>query len=906
MTLMIGIFSAGFAQAQKGSINGVVADTMNHIKISNAVIYILRARDSILISFTRSKSDGQFEIKNLEKDSIIILVGYPNYADYSEKIDIDNDKTIYVAVPMTNKIGLLEEVILKGAITAIRIKGDTTEYNAASFNLPPNATAEDLLKKLPGIQVTKNGQITVQGEKVTKVLVDGEEFFSGDPTLVTQNLPSNMISKIQVFNQKSELSKLTGTNDGNSSKTINIKLKEDKKNGYFGKVDLGKGTNGYYRQKSFFNSFKAKRKFSLYSNISNTGKDAFNDELKSFTNNSLIDVNTNVSQLDSWSGEFNEKGLPSLRAGGLHYNNNFNADKITLNGDYKIQNLKLVGTDSSVYRYNLIDQKNIYKEKKIFNNKSIRNSLNAKYEVQIDSLTSLKVNFSGQNIYKESKYNFESESFANEYSKLNSENRNLSVSSNLNFLNSNILLTKKTKKPRRNILVSFSENYKKENSSGYLISQQKFFKLSSLIDSQAIDQFKKNDYLSLSMSSKFTYTEPISKNAFLLANVEYDLARNFSKLNSYNKSITGKYDSFDTLFSNNLKYNSNLLKWELGYTLIKSKYYLISSIGIGKSKYFQSNQNTLKNLHSSFTNLFPNFLVSYQLAAKKRVTLKYEGLVNNPSVNQVQETQINIDPLNIILGNPKLKPSFSNIYKLSYSDFKPSVERELTARLIYTSITNDIVYQSNIDSFGRKVFRFVNLNGNRNFNQNLSYSRKLNKDFYLNLNAVFKENRYVNTANDFNYVINSRSSDLSFSLSKSKDDKYDISIEFGTISSISKFRKQNFPDIVYRTYSITPNIDLYLPYKIKLHSDYAITFHQKNLLFTKNFTVLLWNASIEKMFLKNNSLVFKVYANDILNRNLGLSSDYNATYSMQNIYSVVKRYTLFSAIWNFNKNKVSR
>src|SRR6476620_2216934 len=256
------LFLTGYliSSAQAASVKGIITDTTSKQNLSNTVISLLRSKDSILYKFTRSDGKGNFEFKNLKAGSYILLITYPTYADYVDHINLRDSSSYDLKVPMTLKAHLLKEVIVRQTISAIKIKGDTTEYAADSFKVQPDASVEDLLKKLPGIQVDKNGQITAQGEKVQKVLVDGEEFFGDDPTLVTQNLRADMIDKVQVYDKKSDQANFTGIDDGETQKTINLKLKDDKKNGYFGKINLGAGTNGYHDNQLMFNRFKNKQK----------------------------------------------------------------------------------------------------------------------------------------------------------------------------------------------------------------------------------------------------------------------------------------------------------------------------------------------------------------------------------------------------------------------------------------------------------------------------------------------------------------------------------------------------------------------------------------------------------------------------------------------------------------------
>ncbi len=264
------------ASAQKSSIKGIITDTSSKQNLANTTITLLHAKDSILYKFTRSNERGSFTLKNLDSGKYVLLISYPQYADFVDQLSItDTSKIDLGKISMILKANLLQDVIVRTG-AAIRIKGDTTEFAADSFKVQPNATVEDLLKKLPGIQIDKNGNITAQGEKVQKVLVDGEEFFGDDPTLVTQNLRADMVDKVQLYDKKSDQAAFTGIDDGQKQKTINLKLKDSKKNGYFGKANLSAGTNGYHDSQLMFNDFKNKQKFAFYGIVSNTGTSGLN------------------------------------------------------------------------------------------------------------------------------------------------------------------------------------------------------------------------------------------------------------------------------------------------------------------------------------------------------------------------------------------------------------------------------------------------------------------------------------------------------------------------------------------------------------------------------------------------------------------------------------------------------
>jgi len=272
--LFLVLFSKIALAQSNYAIKGIVADSVEKVKLQNSSIAVLQAKDSLLVKYTRAAEDGTFSIAGLNRGNYILLVSYPEYADYTRTFSLDSSKQSqnFGNINIVPKTRLLKEVIIKGTAAQMKIKGDTTEFNAKAFVTQPNAKVEDLLKQLPGITVDQNGNITAQGEAVKKVLVDGEEFFGDDPTLVTKNIRADMVDKVQVYDKKSDQATFTGIDDGKKEKTINIKLREDKKKGMFGKVEAGDGPENVYQGELLFNAFKAKQKFSVYGTLGTNGK----------------------------------------------------------------------------------------------------------------------------------------------------------------------------------------------------------------------------------------------------------------------------------------------------------------------------------------------------------------------------------------------------------------------------------------------------------------------------------------------------------------------------------------------------------------------------------------------------------------------------------------------------------
>jgi hypothetical protein len=390
------------------SVKGSVGDTSAKAKLVNTSISVLNARDSTLRKFTRVDANGAFSITGLSKGRFILLVTYPNYADYVETFSLDSVHTTrdFGTLNMLLKSKLLADVIVKGTRAAIKIKGDTTEFDPRAYTIEKNATIEDLLKQLPGIQVDKDGKITAQGQTVSKVLVDGEEFFGDDPTLVTKNLRADMVDKLQLYDKKSDQATFTGIDDGQKTKTINVKLKEDKKNGYFGKAEAGGGTDGYYQSSLLFNRFKAKSKFSAYGIMGNNGKVGlgWDDSQKYSGGNGNVEFGDDGSvsfyfngnaddALDSFGGQYNGRGIPLARTGGVHYDSKWNNDKQSLNTNYKVGSLAVDGTENTLSQNNTPGESINSSSDRRYHNFLFRQKLDGTYIIKLDTSSTLKIMF---------------------------------------------------------------------------------------------------------------------------------------------------------------------------------------------------------------------------------------------------------------------------------------------------------------------------------------------------------------------------------------------------------------------------------------------------------------------------------------------------------------------------------
>lgn len=889
-------------------------DTVSGVALLNTSITVLNSKDSTLVKFTRAGTNGAFSISNLKEGSFILMVTYPDYADYIEKFSLSPAKSTidFGEIKMILKARLLEEVIVKGTAAQMTIKGDTTEFNAAAFNIEANSKVEDLLKQLPGIQVDKDGKITAHGQTVNKVLVDGEEFFGDDPTLVTKNIRGDMVDKVQLYDKKSDQATFTGIDDGERTKTINIKLKEDKKQGYFGKADVGAGNDEFYQGQAMFNAFKGKKKFSAYTTISNTAKTGlgWEDNNKFGTSNvqvvegGIMFSGGGDSDLDSYNGRFNGEGIPLTRSGGLHYDNKWKDDKYSINMNYKAGSINVSGDKNALNQNNLPTGMINSNTGQTFDNYLFRQKLDATFLVRLDTTSDLKITVDGTLKNSESNNNYLSSSFRGNGVSLNGSQRSLNNKGNQKLFNASALWTKKLKKKGRTLSLTLGHQFNDDDATGFLNSENSFYNTQGIIDSiRLIDQFKTNKIKNSVLNSNLAYTEPLSKIFSVTLNYGLNLGNNISERESFNKSGTGRYDLLDREFSNDfeLKQTSNQAGAVFNYN--KDKNVIIFGTRVSAVDFNQTDKYTNNVYKKEFTNWLPQASFRHNFSKQKSIMIRYNGNTIQPTLNQLQPIRINSDPLNITLGNPNLKPSFQNYFNLYYNSYKVLSSRFIYFGGNYASTHNAIVNNTITDEAGKNTFQSVNLNDKNLSNLTLwgTYSQNLPEtDLNVGINFNIKTNTYFNMINT---VLNETHSNtyktfLSFSTYKAKKIELYWSIGPEYITNEASLQKQMNnngwgADSWFE-------LSLYLPNKTKIQSNASYRYQEKTQIFAEDFNRLIWNTTLTKSFMKEESLKLSLTANDLLNQNVGFSRMATSNMMSQNSYTTIKRYFMLSLSYDLN------
>jgi Outer membrane protein beta-barrel family len=914
--LLLLIFLAPCAIGQTKTIKGTLNDKAEKVNLVNASISLIRAKDSTLFTFTRAKADGSFEIPKPDSmGKYVLLVTHPKYADLIDTVTIAENLSDFGSLAVISKRIAYEQVIVKAKLAPIKIKGDTVIYTADSFKVREGANVEALLKKLPGIQVGRNGEITAMGETVKKVLVDGEEFFGDDPGVAIKNLRADAVDKVEVFDKKSDQAAFTGIDDGEKSKTINLKLKENKKKGYFGKVEGSGGLPDNYNAQAMINAFKAKRKISAYTLMGNTGSTnlGWNDAEKfGGSDDSQMNTEDGFMWRSQSSDEFTDfyggaNGIPKNWNGGLHYSNKFNGEKQSLNLGYKYNKVNTNGENRTF-------SKNFFKDSitnensgtDAFSSKQ-RNQLNATIETKLDSFNVLKFTFKGSEQSSVTTNNSFNELFTTVGS-INGSNRKTTNNAKGQNMEGSILWMRKFKKMGRSVSINMATKYNQTESDGFLYSLNRFYTNGVLSNNDTIDQEKIRTGQNTNLSSRIAYTEPLNKKIIAELSYSINLNNNDNNQKSLDRDASGKYNVLATRFSNNFSFKTTVHTPGLSFRYSKKKTTVNIGTKLGFNQFNQTDLTTNNKRTYNFTNFFPNAGVNFKLKGTKGLNINYNGRGSAPTLNQLQPIQDNNDPFNIVEGNPDLKQSFSHAINGNFNMWNVLKENSIWSYFSFSTTNNAYTNFSRYDASGRRISKTVNVNGNYNFNSSFNYGFKVKKlDLRLGLGPSLNfSNRNDFVSIDPNTILknNSKTSGygLSVNFSRWKENKFEFWSNFQFMQNNNKASVNKASQANFRSINGNVNFGYYLPWKLYINTELTFEARQKDPRFPKNNNFALWNASLKKDIIKDVfSLQFEV--KDMLNQNRGFDRSFDSFNYTESFYKTLRRYWLLTATFNFNSQK---
>lgn len=730
----------------KGSVTGSLIDTTGgkQTPMGNATVSVTPiGGDSTDAEFTVSDKKGVFSMRSIPAGQYRLLITYEGYQAIDRRFAISdsgamvNFNTLY----MQHADNMLEAAIVQRP--PMGIKKDTTEYNATQFATKPNSQAEDLLKKMPGMTVDNSGNVTHAGETVTRVLVNGKRFFSDDPKLATRNLPTDIIDKIQVFDDLSDQSKFTGFDDGNRVKTINIITKKNARKGWFGKFTGSDGTNEDYDESVNLHRFDGNNQMSFLGQGNDINKQNFTAQDIFGSNGGggggRRGGNGGGGGAPSASTSYQSNGVTTVWAGGLNYRNTFGTDpnhSTDVYGSYfySDQHIVLKQTDSAISPVKTVDGTdssltNVGNSYNVSRVSAHRIFLNI--ESRLDSNNSLifrpnitlqKSTPSGSSFTEE--YDNHGNPVYAENSHTSSEN------SGFNINGSNLQLRHRFAKPFRTISLDINTTANVNNGTGYNHSENTFYPspTNKTYYVDTLNQFYNDSLHSWSVTPTLSYTEPLNKKQILQLTYLHTYTNSTTVNNTYDYVDSLKsYAKFDNLFSNSYKFTSNADQVALAWRIQDTKYNLSVGSGIQWTEFNSFNTTKGIAVDHGYINYTPTVNFRYELSPTQHLRLNYSGRTGTPNAAQLQPLLTTSDSINYQEGNPGLKPQFTHSLRILYANFDPGTQHVIFATLNASTIVNDIQSVIYRNAEGGQTSTYTNLNGTWNVNGFFNYGFPLTR-----------------------------------------------------------------------------------------------------------------------------------------------------------------------------------
>lgn len=907
--------TAQFVTAQN-KISGKVVDAMNRLPLPDATVTIIDPVDSSAIGFAVVDKTGLFEIKNLKTGKYELGITFTGYAPYKKKLDITQTQFV---MDMDTVFMSLDTLSMLGSVVVqappISVKKDTIEFRASSFKTKPNATVEDLLKKLPGVEVDKEGNITSQGEEITKVYVDGKEFFLNDPKLATKNLSSDMVEAVQVFDDMSDQAKFTKIDDGSRKRTINIRLKKDRKKGIFGRSSASVGSSDRYEGSASFNVFNNDRQVSILGGANNINR-------VGFTNNDLVSAMGGMGgggrggrgRRGGGGGGTTNNGNTKTWSTGINYRDRWGS-KVEFSGSYFVSQTTTTNFSES-FRQNFFANDSAANTSSTSNssNNNVNHRFGFRLEYEIDSMNSLLItpNFNLQ------------QSRSGDYDSLITEASNPKINykaiegvsertnnrEGKSFTN-DFLFRHRFRKPGRTFTMGWKTSLNGSDGHGLNMAPYYFFNADGT-QNRVENRQQRNDQLTRSFNNTIStsVTEMIDSSMVWELNYAYTINRSNSDRDTYDyDSTTMDFDSINKPMTNYFENLFTASRLGTNFRVKKEKfnYQFGGAVNFASLSNLSNRATTGKDstMRQTYTNFFPNASFNWNPKPRKNLRFRYRGSTRAPSISQLQDVQDVSNPLNIRTGNPELKQEFTHSLNLTYSTFNLTNFLYLNINAGGSIISNKIVNGISTLDTGVLLTKPVNLDGAQSFNVSGTIGIPLKKvttgrrsPVNLNLTTTLRQSRDVSElekAKNFNYT---RTLGERISFNYFIQDKLDLQANASYNYNDARYSVQESLNYKYfdQHYSIDITYTLFKRIMINNDFDYYINTGRADGF---NQPIPLWNAYISCLLFKKQNGELRVSGVDLLNQNKSINRSVGDNYIEDTYTRVLQRFFLVSFMYNF-------
>lgn len=879
-------------------VKGTIIEESNKQPIEQATVRLLSVKDSSLISGVVSSRNGSFTLKNVKNGTYLLSVTFIGFDPIYQPLQITG-KTNPVNVgklEMTDGAIMLGEAVVIAKAVEVTVRNDTVEYNADSYKVTEGSMLEDLLKKMPGVEIDSEGKVTVNGKEIKKIMVDGKEFFSDDPKVASKNLPAKMVDKVQVLDKKSDMAMMTGFDDGDEETVINLTVKPGMKQGWFGNAFAGYGSKDRYEGNFMVNRFVNNDQFTIMGGINNTNNMGFTDMGSSMFSGmgggrrgGSFGGGNGITESGNIGANFSKEFNPNLIWGGnvrYSHSDNVAEDKTRTENTFQNDSITQEFGDS---RSNVVND-NI--------------GVNFRLEWKPDTLTQIifRPDFSYSKTHSESYEDKHSLAgiintpldTVNKSSAVNtSDGEAYNVSARLEF-------SRKMDNRGRVFSGSLSGGINDSYTNGMDYSHTNYF----LYDStQIIDQYVRYDNSGFNYRVYLSWVEPLGRNNFLQATYRLSQNKRESLKNAYNNDGVGQYTELDTAYSKNTRNNAFEQRISLSFKAVREKYNYTIGFNVdpsySKTETFIGDE-TLYSQSRNVTNFSPMAQLNYRFDKRTNLRVDYDGRTSQPSMSQLQPVPDVSNPLNIIIGNPDLKPTYTNNLRVRFHKFSPETQSALMIMADGNYTLNSIASKTTTDlTTNNKVTTYENVNGDFSGNMRIIYNTPLkNKKFSINTmtwGMFSNSNGFTNGQKNTNKALTlMERAGINF-----RSDILDFGLNGNIRYNQTKKSIQSQDDLQTFNYGGGASTTIYLPYNFQIESDinystnsgYADGYNQEE---------LLWNASISKSLFKNNAGTIRVKMYDILKERSNISYSVAGNTTRYSEYNTLSSYFMVYFIYRFS------
>ena len=890
--------------AHDAVINGVLVDSQDTTELMEATVRLLMAtKDSTMVKGTTTDLNGVFNIKGVKPGKYLLRFSYLGYNDLIKHVTVGEDgRDVNMGVvTMDPNTIMLKETVVMGVKSPIVVKEDTIEFNADTYKTQANAVVEDLLKRLPGVEVGADGKITANGKEVKKILIDGKEFFSDDPTVASKNIPADMINKLQVIDRKSDLARLTGVDDGDDETVINLTVKKGMNNGWFGTVNAGYGTDDRYAGNVMINHFRDGNQFTILGGGNNTNNLGFGDGAS--------------GRFQRWGGD---RGVTTSQYAGLNFNiGSKEDDHFRVGGDIMYSHSDRDTRTSTARQYLLQDSTSYEDANTVARDKShnIRGDFRIKWEIDTCNTLDIRPNFS---------FNFNKSERGDTSSLVAGDPARTAVNRSLsNFFNDGksfewgtrlIYNHKVASHPGRSqsLMLNYSYSNVREDADTY--TNNTYYLLSD--QDQLIDQTANNRRKTHSITGRLSWTEPIGdvKNARFL---EFSYRGNFRSTTSdklvYDNMRDGIWPSgtvtdqeWNESLSNSFRNKFFNQEFSLGFRQVRKAYNLNVGISVNsamsKSKDLINSARDIKERWAWSVAPYARF--RYKFTETRNLNFFYRMRAQQPSITQLQPVADESNPKNIIIGNPELKPTFNHNINLRFGDFAQGAQRSIMAMMNVDFAQNSIVSDVTTDELtGNRITSYTNVGGvwSAMAMNMLSFPFGSQKTWYFTSHLFA---RYGVTKSVTNGVEN-RSNTLRVNYSPGlafRNSVFDIELRptYGFQNTTTSALKSNTRNIhtwggmFNGTYSAPFGLVISTDLRYSTTSGYSAGY---------NSDQWIWNGSVAYQFLRDKQAALTLSVYDILGQRKNIYRNVTGDYIEDVFYNSLGRYGMLTFTYRFNTFK---